>query len=141
MAGRSSNEVVIGSLHDQGTFEVDRLISAEVFDATPNVLVEWIDPETIFTRIYDLDEAASQEEPMLGFDETLEHRFLDPLAVILAGLRNFYEDVVVPRESSLQRRRRSSRARVSVLRSRGPSGRMRPSVGAGERSMTVHSAQ
>jgi hypothetical protein len=74
------------SLHNQRAFKVDRLILADVFDASSDILVERINPKAVFIGVNDLDEAVPEKEPVLGFDEAFEHGFLNSLAVILAGL-------------------------------------------------------
>jgi hypothetical protein len=76
---------------NQGAFEVERLVEADVLDPAPSVLVEGIDAKTVLLGIDDPEQFLAEKDPFGGPYQALEDRILDALAEVFAGLRRVPE--------------------------------------------------
>jgi hypothetical protein len=90
-SSRIVNERVSSLSDNQGTFEVERLVEADVLDPAPSVLVEGIDAKTVLLGIDDPEQFLAEKDPFGGTHQALEDRLLDALAEVLAGLGHVAE--------------------------------------------------
>ena len=77
---------VVAGLDDQGAFEVDGGLGADVFDPAFPVLAEEIVAETVMGRVDERFEAMFELGPLGGVDLAFEDGVLDALAEVEAGL-------------------------------------------------------
>jgi len=75
-------------LDNQWPLQIGHRFRSYVFNSTPPIGAEEIEPKTVLFRINEIDEATTESGPLRWIDITFKDRVLNPLAVVETCLRD-----------------------------------------------------